>query len=358
MSDYSISELYPGDRRTRAEIEKLLEGEGIRFDHNLDYTCYMEDEDGSPIATGSCFGNTLRCFAVRSDHRGEALLNEIVSHLVEVQYERGNLHLFLYTKPESTRFFESLGFYEIARVPDVLVFMENSRTGFSSYLDGLKKETEESSAWKALNGRVSEAAAVVMNANPFTLGHRYLVKTAKASCDLLHLFVVSEDMSLVPAAVRKRLVEEGVRDIPGIVIHDSGSYIISSATFPSYFLKDETAVTLGHAKLDLAVFSRIAEALGVRTRFIGEEPFSQTTALYNSVMKEQLPLSGIACREIPRMAVNGQQISASVVRRKLHDGDLAGIRDMVPETTYAYFASAEAEPVLKKIQAAEHVEHG
>ena len=105
MSDYFISQVYPSDKRTNAQVDALLEQEGIRRDANLDYTCVMFDNDYRAIATGSCFGNTLRCMAVDHHHQGEGLMNEIVSHLVQYQYERGNLHLFLYTKCSSAKFF-------------------------------------------------------------------------------------------------------------------------------------------------------------------------------------------------------------------------------------------------------------
>ena len=125
MSEYTISQVCPTDRTVLARIDALLQQEGIRRDGNLDYICAMFDEEYNVIGTGSCFGNTLRCFAVSSAHQGEGLLNQIITHLIEVQCARGNLHLFLYTKVKSARFFGDLGFYEIARVEDNLVFMEN-----------------------------------------------------------------------------------------------------------------------------------------------------------------------------------------------------------------------------------------
>ena len=140
MSEYAITQVFPGDKRTLASVDDLLRREGITRDANLDYISAMLDEDGEVIATGSCFGNTLRCFAVSSDHQGEGLLNEIVSHLMEYQMGRGNSHLFLYTKVKAARFFESLGFYEIARVEGTLVFMENRRNGFPNYLKALEPE--------------------------------------------------------------------------------------------------------------------------------------------------------------------------------------------------------------------------
>lgn len=58
---YSISQVWPTDMRGLVQIDTLLECEGIRRDKNLDYICAMYDDDYRVIATGSCFGNTLRC---------------------------------------------------------------------------------------------------------------------------------------------------------------------------------------------------------------------------------------------------------------------------------------------------------
>lgn len=346
MGEYSISQVYPSDRRSLAEIDALLQKEGISRDSNLDYICAMYDGNDEIIATGSCFGPTLRCFAVSREHQGEGLLNAIISHLMEVQVARGNTHLFLYTKVGSAKFFGDLGFYEIARVDGTLVFMENRKTGFPNYLRNLEKTKKD-----------GVSAALVMNANPFTLGHQYLVETAAARCDTLHLFVLSEDASLVPFAVRKKLVQAGTAHVPNVVLHDSGPYIISSATFPSYFLKDEAAVIDGHARLDLAVFTRIARALGVTERYVGEEPTSQVTGLYNKIMAEELPKAGIACHIIPRKEASGRAISASTVRSALQKGDWDALKTLVPATTLDYFTSPEAASVLERIRRAGNVVH-
>lgn len=346
MAEYGISRVYPSDKRLMAGVKELLLAEGIDLDANLDYTCAICDELGNPIATGSCFCNTLRCFAVSSEHQGEGLLNQVITHLIEYQCERGNLHLFLYTKVKSAKFFADLGFYEIARVEGTLVFMENRRDGFASYLRNLEKTKKE--------GR---SAALVMNANPFTLGHQFLVETAAASCDHLHLFIVSEDASLVPFQVRKRLVKEGVAHLPNVICHDSGPYIISNATFPSYFLKDEADVIEGHAKLDIEVFKKIATALGVTARYVGEEPSSQVTGAYNRIMAKALPEAGIDCIIVPRKEASGQAISASTVRTCLKNDDFDSLRSLVPDTTYAFFTSEEARPIIQKIKASENVIH-
>ena len=223
----SLGAISPRDARAQAQLDELLRAEGIRRDKNLDYSCGVFDEDGALIAAGSCYQNTLRCLAVSSAHRGEGLMNQVVSHLLEKQMERGNVHVFLYTKAQNDRIFRDLGFTEIARVEGELVFMENRRDGFARYLKKLEKTRREGSS-----------AAVVMNANPFTLGHRHLVERAAGENDTLHLFLLSEEAGPIPFAVRKRLVKEGVADLENVILHDSGPYIISSATFPSYFLRD------------------------------------------------------------------------------------------------------------------------
>lgn len=344
MGEYVLTQVQ--DKATLAQVDALLQQEGITRDGNLDYIAAMLDEEGNVIATGSCFGQTLRCFAVSTEHQGEGLLNQIISHLMEYQLSRGNSHLFLYTKVKTAKFFESLGFYEIARVEGTLVFMENRRSGFPGYLKNLEK-----------TARPGLSAAIVMNANPFTLGHQYLVETAAAQCDTLHLFVLSEDTSLVPFSVRKELVRLGTEHLKNVVLHDSGPYMISNATFPSYFLKDAAAVIQGHAKLDLAVFARIAQALGVTVRYVGEEPNSQVTGIYNSIMEQSLPEYGITCRVIPRKASEGKAISASTVRKALQAGDWESLKTLVPQTTLDYFTSPQAEPVLEVIRKADNVVH-
>lgn len=346
MSEYALTQVSLSDKRMLAQVDALLVENGITRDANLDYICAMVDEENRVIATGSCFGATLRCFAVSQQHQGEGLLNEVVSHLMEYQMARGYTHLFLYTKIKSAKFFQSLGFYEIARVDGTLVFMENRRNGFPSYLSRLEK-----------TARPGVSGAIVMNANPFTLGHQYLVETAAGRCDTLHLFLLSEDASLVPFWVRKQLVQAGTAHLKNVVLHDSGPYIISNATFPSYFLKDDAAVIQGHAKLDLTIFVRIARALGVTVRFVGEEPTSQVTGLYNEIMAAQLPENGIDCVILPRKEILGKAISASTVRAALQAGDWQTLSQLVPQTTLDYFRSSEAEPVLRRIRSAEDVVH-
>lgn len=347
MYQTSITEVSPKDTLMQDRILKLLTQEGIRRDQNLDYTCAMLSPDFEVMATGSLFGNTLRCLAVSSKYQGEGLMNQIISHLVSIQVARGNTHLFLYTKSESAKFFEDLGFYTITHVQDKVVFMENRRNGFGEYLEGLRKQYHEGDS----------VAALVMNANPFTLGHQFLVEEVASKNDVVHLFMVSEDSSLVQFSVRKRLISEGTAHLSNVFCHESGPYIISNATFPSYFQKEGSDIIDGHARLDLAIFSQIAQSLGITVRYVGEEPTSVVTGIYNEVMAQELPKHNISCVIIPRKEEKGAPISASTARVALQQGKWEEFQAIVPPTTYAFFKSEEGKPVVERIQRESEVTH-
>ena len=344
--DITISPIYPRDKYSNSIILKLLKEEGIKRDRNLDYTCAAYDSDYNIIGTGSCFGNTLRCLAVSHEHRGEGLTNKIISHLVQYQFDRGNFHLFIYTKYTTYHLFKDLGFYEIVKIKDQIVFMENKKTGFSDYLSGLSKSKLK------YNSNTKKIASIVMNANPFTLGHLYLIEKACKENDILHLFIVSEDKSVVPFNARKKLIKEGTAHLKNIIYHDSGPYIISSATFPSYFQKDEKDVIESHANLDIEIFVKIAKALDINVRYVGEEPTSLVTGIYNKLMEKKLPENGIDCIVVKRKENSEGTgiISASEVRKKIKEGNIESIKNMVPDSTYNFFMSEEGKNVINKIK--------
>ena len=341
----TLRPIAPGDHFGQREMELLLRQEGICRDGNLDYSCGLYDEDENLVATGSCFGNTIRCLAVDGSRRGEGLLVQIVSHLMDVQAQRGNLHIFLYTKCGNVPFFSDLGFHEIARAAGQVAFLENRRDGFRQYCAGLER------------GAPGSAAAVVMNANPFTLGHRYLVEQASRENDTVHLFLLSEEFGAIPHGVRRMLVEAGIRDLKNVILHETGPYMVSSATFPSYFLKDQDTVIRAQAELDLAVFSKIAKCLGITRRYVGSEHASRVTGLYNEVLTARLPEYGVECRVIPRLEANGSVISASTVRQAIHDGKLEAVRDMLPDSTYRFFSGDASAAVRDTIRREKHVTH-
>ena len=192
-----------------------------------------------------------------------------------------------------------------------------------------------------------------MNCNPFTLGHRSLVEYAVNNCDEVIIFAVQEDRSIFPFSDRFSLIKQGVKDMKGVSVISGGDYIISNATFPTYFIKgtDELAA---QTKLDATVFAtRIAPALNITVRFVGEEPTDKTTLAYNRAMREVFANNGIELKVIPREQKGHQVVSASTVRKALSEDDWETVYRMVPKSTLVYLKSPEGQTVIRKIKMAE-----
>lgn len=181
--------------------------------------------------------------------------------------------------------------------------------------------------------------SIVMNCNPFTLGHRYLIEYAASRVDNLYIFVVEEDKSYFSFEDRINLVRQGTEDLKNVIVLPSGKFIISATTFPGYFYKDDIKEATIDCSNDLTVFAQyIAPALDIRIRFAGEEPLDPVTNQYNEGMKEILPQYGIEFQPIARKCdTDGSQvISASRVREYFERGDLESLKSIVPSTTYRY----------------------
>jgi cytidyltransferase-like protein len=179
--------------------------------------------------------------------------------------------------------------------------------------------------------------AIVMNCNPFTRGHRYLIEQALEMVDHLIIFVVEEDRSLFSFHERFAMVREGTRDLENVTVVPSGNFILSQLTFPEYFLKIEDEDMTDNAEYDITLFAEtIAPKLHITYRFVGEEREDEVTAAYNLAMKKILPEHGVQLVEIPRKKVedgNDTAISASLVRKRLEQESLEELSDLLPEST-------------------------
>ncbi|GHV96638.1 [Citrate [pro-3S]-lyase] ligase [Spirochaetia bacterium] len=313
------------------ELISFLAHNGLKYDTRAAYSiCLVEDD--RIAATGSLDGNVLKCIAVSKDFQEGGLAARIVSGLIDEAARNGVFHLFLFTKPENDTLFGSLGFYIISKTADVLL-MENKKSGIADFVESLQISAGNSSLMTP-NG---ETGAIVMNCNPFTNGHQYLIETAAKQCAVLHIFVVSENKSAFPAGVRYDLVKAGTSHIPNALIHPAGPYLVSAATFPDYFFKETVSPQTINTTLDLTVFAEhFAKHLGITRRFVGIEPFDEVTAKYNRQMKELLPHYGIEVIEIDRLEQGGKAVSASRVRELLAEGKMDEIRTMVPEATFDF----------------------
>ena len=302
-----------------AQINAFYARAGIRLDRGVT-ALYGVYEGETLLALGGIAGNAIRSLAVDESRQGEGVLPLLVTHLYQSIKESGVSNVFIITKPEYAPLFSSLCFYELAQTAETAL-LESSRDAFTRYLAALPKAD----------------GAIVMNADPFTLGHRYLVETAAKQCERLHVFVLSAEDAHVPAAVRLRLVREGCRELSNVTVLAGGDYIISGATFPDYFFKDKNEAALAFARLDAMLFAeKIAPACGIQTRFVGEEPLDPMTAAYNEALLAILPERGVNVRVIPRKTIEGAPISASRVRALWREGRYEEIAPLVPESTLRY----------------------
>lgn len=304
----------------RRKVEGFLAANGLRLDDVQTYIAVTCDD--RIVAGGGLDGGVIKCVAVSEEVRSEGITNALISRLISMSDVPA---VKVFTKPENEPVFASLGFRVIARA-EKAVLMENGiggLAGYVRYLEGLRSPGR--------NG------VIVMNANPFTKGHRYLVEQAAGQVDRLYIIVVKEDRSRFSYAERMAMVESGTSDLDNVTVCQGSDYVISAATFPTYFLKSLDDAAPAHIALDLDLFVRhIAPALGAEIRFAGSEPTDALTMKYNTAMAGILPSFGMDFVEIQRLTDGGTAVSASRVRRLLDEGAFAGAASLVPETTVPY----------------------
>lgn len=328
----------------KEQVVRLLEENGLAFEPSPDCTAVVEDHNEKIIATASIQGKVIKMVAADPDWQEAGLAGTVISDLLGYARENGIYHLFVYTKRDMADKFAYLGFTELART-ETVVLMESGQPSSEDYREMLRENR-----MFPLSGRVG---AIVVNCNPFTLGHRYLIETASKKSEGLYVIVVQEDLSIFPFEDRIALVKEGTEDLSNVKVLPSGDYAVSSATFPTYFLKDRgiASVAETQAELDATLFANLfAPELGIKTRFVGTEPFCQTTAKYNLMMKKVLPARGIEVEEIPRKDDRtGIAISASRVRKALAEGRSEALEGMLPDVTVRYLSSERGKAAIRKL---------
>ena len=342
----NILELHPTIPRQRRQIEMFLQTNGLRYD-DVDYYAAIVDESfDEMIAGGGLKGSVIKCVAVAEGHKGEAVANVIVSHLIAKANAEGCQCVKLYTKPDNRQLFESLSFRLIAESPNAIL-METGVGGIEKYSEELRVKSEElKNDESVVSNARKPIGVIVMNANPFTLGHRFLVEQSSELVERLYVVVVREDCSMFSYNERKAMVSQGVRDIGNVVVVDGSDYAVSAATFPTYFLKQLSDATDTQIILDLDLYRRrIAPALGATIRFFGSEPTDPLTRRYNELMHQQLGEEHV--HEIQRKQQEGSAISASRVRKAMMEGWLWDAIQLVPPTTIPYIIGHLASMALQ-----------
>jgi [citrate (pro-3S)-lyase] ligase len=328
--------LTPGERKA---ARRLLAGQGLDMPEGVEYGVAIWAGERL-VGAGFRGKSTLMGLCVEPDRQGEGAALRIVDRLIKEAAEHGLTRLCVFTTPKEAPTFTAMGFRLVASAPEGAALLE---WGFPSCEDWLAGVTPD----PAPPGPIG---TVVLNANPFTLGHLHLLEAAVARCATLYALVVEEDASAFPFAARLRLVQEGMAHTPACRVLPGGPYVISSRTFPSYFSGTERHAAT-HAALDLHLFGqRIAPALGISRRFVGTEPFSGVTATYNAAMHDILPAYGLAVFELPRLEAKDGAISASRLRAALCAGDMDKALRYAPPVTAAFLQSDEGGRIIAALK--------
>ncbi len=332
-------------------VRDFLSPLGFDFDPaDVDHTMMVYNLNGELVGTGSHQGRILKYIAVSEKYRDSTAFALIVTFLTE-KLLAIHKHTFVFTRPENAVRFKGLGYNEIASAPPLFCVLEFGFESISTYQEYLRS--------LKVPATTGEIAAIVVNCNPFTNGHKYLIEKAASENEVLYLFVVEEEKSAFPFAIRWELIRRGIAHLNNVTMVRGGMYVVSGATFPSYFLKGEIPgkVLRGQADLDVTVFARyIVPVLNIRRRYVGTEMYCSTTAAYNESMKAILPTYGIDVIEIERKSAgtlkNGQPayISASKVRQAIKEGRLEEVMDFLPDPTREFLLSEESLAIREKIK--------
>jgi len=346
MSDVMIQKVNLNTQE-RNEIEEFLKKFELSLDKDVEYT--IKAVIGEEIVgTCSFAGKVLKCFAVRDDIQGEGIASKLITHLTDELFKMGVYETFIFTKVKNKSIFEGLNYREVYSTSKVLL-LEGGMANVKRYVEGMFKKSELGSG---------EKAGLVMNCNPFTLGHRYLIEKAAKENEEVVVFIVEENRSLFPFDIRMELVKRGTSDLKNVKIIPGGNYIISSNTFPSYFLRQEDERLLEYTRLDSGIFGRyIAPAFNIKKRYVGTEPYCPVTRRYNEALMEILPQYGVEVSLVERVGMEGRAVSASEVRDCIKRNDWDRVKSIVPDTTYEFLTSPEGEKIIEKIKRSE-LPHG
>ena len=318
---------------------------------DVDLTVILYNLNDDIIGTGSSKNQTLKYVVVADKFRESTAFPLIVSYLSD-KILKDNTRCFVFTKPETSPMFEGLGFKEIARAEPLFSVLEFGYESIGDYQDELRTYKRET--------KTDKVAAIVVNCNPFTLGHQYLIEKAAAENEVLYLFIVEADLSIFPYDVRVKIVKEGIAHLNNVVLIPTGPYIVSGSIFPNYFLKLESPnlISEKQAEVDIRIFADyVVPVLGIRKRYVGTEVYCQTTHAYNQAMKKILPGVGCQLLEFDRKTIcedaeYGEQncISASKVRKAMKEGRVDDMLAFLPEVTRAFLLSPDSKPIWDRLK--------
>ena len=318
------------------KVKEFLESVDLRYDNDINYTVYIE-ENGEVIATISTSNNIIKGFAISSQYQGLNLGNTLISHIINYFHQNNIYYYQVYTKPENVDIFLSFNFNLIASSKHVSL-LECRNFTIKETLEKLKNK---------LNISYEDLASIVVNTNPPTNGHLYLIETASKNHQQVLVLLVEEDRSVFKFKDRYEMLTSATQHLQNVIVVPSTRYVVSSLTFPTYFLKQDVDEVIEQAEIDAMIFKKyFMPILGIRKRYVGTET-DVVTNKYNQKLKEIL---GDDLIVIERKKIDHESISATLVRRLLSQGRLDEVRKFVPEATYNFLLSGRGQEIIKNLQ--------
>lgn len=333
-----IREIYLNLKRDVQKVSDFYARFNLRLEGDVDYLIAVYENDVI-AGVGGCAGNVIKGVAVDESFRGANLFGTLISELVSRNTACGYGNTFAFTGPCNDKYFLASGFRKLEDSSGKVSLFEKDKKGIDKYLSSLKPVPGE------------RVAAMVVNANPMTRGHEYLVRTASEENSVVHVFVVSEDRSLFAADVRYQIVAQTCAQFDNVYVHHGAEYMVSGMTFPTYFLKDSDDINQIYTILDARIFGHyIAPHLGITHRYVGEEPLDPVTAAYNRTLQQVLPEFDVEVCVIARKKYRDEVISASRVRQYIREGRIEELEAFVPQATYDFLSSDDAAEVIAKVR--------
>lgn len=318
------------------KVKEFLKDVGLNYDRDINYTVYIEEND-EIIGTISAAQNIIKCFAINPKYQGQNLGNNLISHIINYFHDRSIYYYQVYTKPENVDIFLSFNFNLIASSKNVSL-LECRNVTIVETLERVKNNLKLTS---------EDIASIVVNTNPPTNGHLYLITTASQNHQQVLVFLVEEDRSVFKFKDRYHMLINATKHLSNVKILPSTKYIVSSLTFPTYFLKEDVDEVLEQAEIDAIIFKKYFMTIfGIKKRYVGTET-DLVTNKYNQKLKEIL---GDDLIIIERIKHDGKIISATMIRRLLAEGKIEDVKQYVPQATYEFLTSEEGKKTIQKLQ--------
>lgn len=322
----------------RIAVKKFLLENHLEYDYDIDLTFIVKNEDEDILGTVSSSKNIIKAFAVAPSMQGANLSTLLISRIISELGNRGIFDYRVFTKPENQVIFEQFNMRTIAKSKKVIL-LENKTFPIEKTIESLKNE---------LNFKSKKISSLVMNCNPMTLGHLYLIEKCARENKEVVIFILEEDLSLVKFVDRIAIVRAATSHLNNVKVVPSTKYIISSATFPTYFLKKEDDSLIEYSTIDGSIFKNyFMSGLNIKTRYVGNEPKDPVTNKYIQVLKTIL---GDQLIIVDRIGDEEDVYSASRFRKLILEDRFDDAFKLVPSATKEFFHTASGIETFNRIK--------